>query len=570
MKYKQDTLKGIYKRVVGSMSGLSDVGVELHEQTCPHFDPTDNVVRMPTEISWASNEEESFHLGRGIVVHEAGHVLFAPDFDTKEQEEAEFFNVFADVNNEWKVVQLWPHLKKPLADKTTVLVSKKPELLKSDNPFMQILMRCEKISDLKPEYPKDYNPILKKFVETTSQEFHKQGIAEATGDELVKFTREVYRQWCKLHQQQKEKQHDINNLMKELGDLIKNGATNEDIKAKNAEIKKAAGNRAKFKDKVVGVRKVPKPKEENYNKLTLEELKERLKEAKEKVNDSSGGGWGCSNIENDQVVLQMEPGGEENIDYDDKEAYKKGKIINRMLKRKIALQDDYEKRHRSGRIDLDEVRRQVSMAGRIYKESVFERNNSFTRGGEWAIEVLVDCSGSMNGHKMSAAKQLFATLGHALDGIPNVHYALTGFQAANGVTDIIIKKFRDRRIDFKKLNKLQADNANADGYNIRESANRLLKFRNMKKIMVVISDGQPAYKNGIEDTKKAVQQSENMGISVIGIGIDGCTEQSLRNIYPNNYLFKDTDDMPNDITNLILSSLGQKEKKKLVKTHWEK
>ena len=184
--------------------------------------------------------------------------------------------------------------------------------------------------------------------------------------------------------------------------------------------------------------------------------------------------------------------------------------------------------------------------------------------------MLVDCSGSMNGHKMSAAKQLFATLGHALDGIPNVHYALTGFQAANGVTDIIIKKFRDRRIDFKKLNKLQADNANADGYNIRESANRLLKFRNMKKIMVVISDGQPAYKNGIEDTKKAVQQSENMGISVIGIGIDGCTEQSLRNIYPNNYLFKDTDDMPNDITNLILSSLGQKEKKKLVKTHWEK
>lgn len=571
-KYKQDTLKGIYRRVVSSMSGLSEVGVELHEQTCPHFDPNKNVVRMPTEISYASDDEEGFQVGRGIVVHEAGHVLFAPKFDTKEQDEAEWFNVFADVNNEWKVTQLWPHLKQPLRNKTRLLFKKKPEILQSDNPFLQVLMRTDKLCDLKPTFPKDYNPQLTKFVETTSQEFHDKGIAEATGDELVKFTRKIYRRWCKLHQQSKEKKHDINNLMKELGDLIKNGATTEEIEAKNAEIKRAAGSRPKFKDKipVSVVRETPQSKTKNYNGLTLEELKERLKETEAKIGNKAGGSWGCEEINNPSSVYEMPPDGKEQINYDMEEAYKKGKIINKMLKRKIALQDDYEKRHRSGRIDFDEIRRQVSNVGRIYKESIFQRTNFFSRGGEWAIEVLLDCSGSMNGHKMSQAKQMFATLGYALDGIPNVHYALTGFKANEHVVDYTVKKFNERRLSMDKLNRLNAGGGNADGYNIRSASNRLLKFRNMKKILVIISDGQPAYENGIDDTKLAVQQAEQRGIGVIGIGIEGCTQKSLQAIYPKNYLFHNTDNMPNDVTNLILSSLGQKDKLKLVKRSWEK
>lgn len=570
MKYKIKTLKGIYGRVVGSMSGLSDVEVELHEQICPHFDPNRNTVCMPTEISYASNEEESFQVGRGIVVHEASHVLFAPNFKTKFEDEAEWFNVFADVNNEWKVTQLWEHLKKPLADKTKILFKKKPEILNSDSPFLQVLMRTDMIAGLKPSYPKDYNSKLKKFVETTTADFHKQKIAEATGKDLIKFTRKIFRRWQKLYDCNEKKQHDINNMMKELGDMIKNGATDEEIKTKQAQIKKAAGNGMKYKDKSNKVIRETPGKEKNYNHLTLEELKERLKETDEKIQATAGGGWGCSEINNKIKVEEVEPSGEERIDYDTKDAYVKGKIINKMLKRKIALQNDFEKRHRSGRLDLEEIRKQVGMAGRIYKETIFQRDNNFTRGGQWAIEVLVDCSGSMGSHKMSAAKKLFATLGYALNGIPNVHYALTGFQANGGIRDIIVKRFNERRTDFRKVNRLDSGDGNADGYSIRSASNRLLKFKNMKKVLVVISDGQPAYERGIEDTAEAVKQAEHFGIGVIGIGIEGCTETALQTIYPTNYLCLDTESMPNDITNLILSSLGQKDKKQLVKKNWEK
>ena len=91
----------------------------------------------------------------------------------------------------------------------------------------------------------------------------------------------------------------------------------------------------------------------------------------------------------------------------------------------------------------------------------------------------------------------------------------------------------------------------------------------MKKVMIVISDGQPAYNDGIDDTKKSVKQAEHFGIGVIGVGIPGCTLKSLAEIYPHRYMFEQTDTLSKDLTNLILSKLGQKDKVKLVKRRWE-
>lgn len=121
-----------------------------------------------------------------------------------------------------------------------------------------------------------------------------------------------------------------------------------------------------------------------------------------------------------------------------------------------------------------------------------------------------------------------------------------------------------------KLEMLGAGGGNCDGLNIREAGKRLLKFRNMKKILVVISDGQPAYIEGIDDVKKKVQVAERFGINVIGIGIEGCCEESLKDMYPTNYMFEDTENLHTELTNLILAALGQRDKIKLVKRVWER
>ena len=576
-KYNQKTLNGIYKRVVGAMSGLSDINVEINPQVTPHWDPTARAIRMPLTISYAENDEEDFIMGRGICVHEAGHVLFCPDYEPKDKDAAEWFNVFADCNNEYKVTELWPHLKEPLSNKTTTLIKRKPELLKSDNPFLQVLMRCDKLSDLKPEFPENYSPFLTEFVELVSDKFHTGHIYKATGRQLMEFTDWVDSQWSPLKNKFKEElggsgaSGKICKLQKELGDLIKARATKEEIAGKKEEIANAAKKPEWFKDEVDRrMVRVAASGESEFNDKTLDELKEMLKQPKPTGTVDSEGGWGCSDTIDASGITQMEVEIEERAPPIDKtEAYKVGKQINRALKRKVALQEDFEKNHRSGRMDIDAVRRQVGQMGQVYKENVFERTNDFSRGGQWAVEVLCDCSGSMGQYKMQKAKQALATLGYALDGLPNVHYALTGFTENSGPVDVMIKKFGEKKINIKKLDGLAAGGGNCDGFNIRSSAKRLLRFKNMKKVMIVISDGQPAYNDGIDDTKKSVKQAEHFGIGVIGVGIPGCTLKSLAEIYPHRYMFEQTDTLSKDLTNLILSKLGQKDKVKLVKRRWE-
>ena len=583
-KYNQKTLNGIYKRIVGSMSGLADIDVEINPQISPHWDPVHRTIRMPLTISYASNEDEDFMLGRSICIHESSHVLFCPEYDPKDKDNAEWFNVFADCNNEYKVTELWPHLKKPLGDKTKILVKKNPDILKSDNPFIQVLMRCDKLADLKPEFPTNYSPVLTNFVELISKEFHEQDIHLATGQQLTAFTDWVNAQWHTLKNIKEEEGADGNGeickLMKELGELIKNGASDEEIADKKKEIEDAKGDKQSWFKEDVDKRMV-RPADaagsaSNYNGYTLEELKEMLKKIKEKSGvQGSEGGWGNAQID-DSKVVQTRPS---SFDLDNKErldlipdkhdAYKTGKQVNQALKRKVQLQTDFEKRHRSGRLDFEEIRRQVGQMGRVYKENVFERENDFSRGGQWAIEVLCDCSGSMNGVKMARAKQALTTLGYALDGIPNIKYALTGFNFCDSIQDIQVKKFSDRKFDIRSLEMLQAEGGNCDGHNIRSATKRLTRFKNVKKVLVVISDGQPAYNNGIEDTKRAVKLAEHYGVKVIGIGIPGCTLKSLEEIYPTRYMFEQTKELHKDLTNLILAALGQKEKIKLVKRKWE-
>ena len=118
------------------------------------------------------------------------------------------------------------------------------------------------------------------------------------------------------------------------------------------------------------------------------------------------------------------------------------------------------------------------------------------------------------------------------------------------------------------LKRMHALYGNCDGHHIRSAMNRLRKFHNMRKILVVISDGQPAYQDGIDDTKRAVQQATHARIKVIGIGIEGATLKTLDEIYPTKYLFEKTANLHTELSNLILSSL-QPEKYRLVKNRWE-
>ena len=581
MKYKKKVLAGIYRRVVGAMSGLKGIKVELHEQVTPHYDPDKSTIFMPPKISFATNEEDAFTFGRGITVHEASHVLFAPDLRKEihkvpkdEWEDfREWINVFADINNEYKVTEIWEHLKEPLHDKTVAILKAHPEKLETDNPFIQVLLRIHPFGDLKAKFPKDYNPDLKKFVEATVSSFQKQEVHRIKARALVKYTHNVFEEWAKVkdqHERDKQASDELQGLMRDLGAAIKAG-NDPARKAIQKKIDKLNLGKGWFKegpDRRL-LRKNKDVSGGDYNNIDIEDIKKMLREkAKDEAKIGlKKGGWGTQKMPKTKDIPLRQPAEDEspfNYPFDIDEAYTEGKQINRKLRKKVALQEDFATRQRSGIVDFNEVRRQVNSAGRLTSSQVFERKPQYNKGGEWAISVLIDCSGSMGaGSKMSNAKQALATLAYALDGLPYVHYELRGFTTGgmHGPEEIKIKNFEQRKMNIESIKKLAAEAGNCDGFHILASVKRLRRFKNMKKLMVVISDGQPAYENGLEHTAEAVKIAERYGIKVLGIGIEGCHLATLESCYPFNYFFHNSSELDEELTKLILDALKNKRKK---------
>jgi len=238
-------MEGIYRRVLGAMSGFSDINVEIVDEVVPHWDIQKKTVRMPPCISFCEDEDEEFLVARGIVVHEGSHVIFCPSTKKKidsfkeeqdKKEWAELFNVFVDCNNEWKVAEVFPHLRETLGEKTEILLkSKQKDMQKIDHPFVQVLLRCDKLVNWEKvgweiEYPDDYNPDLKNFVEETVKAFHKGNMQDVSGEKLMDFTTKIHNNWKKIRDSQKQDTSGLQDLIDRMGDAIAKGDEEEQKK----------------------------------------------------------------------------------------------------------------------------------------------------------------------------------------------------------------------------------------------------------------------------------------------------------------------------------------------------
>ena len=144
--------------------------------------------------------------------------------------------------------------------------------------------------------------------------------------------------------------------------------------------------------------------------MDIEELKQKLSELK------AGTGTKKEELseeyETEEVQIE-ETGGE---GHDENASRIAGNKIKNILKRKIRLQDSFLKGHRSGRVDLDSIRKQIAKTGRVTANNVFERTKSSdSRGGKWACSILIDASGSMAGMFLQQAKTVLASFASAFD-----------------------------------------------------------------------------------------------------------------------------------------------------------
>lgn len=165
-------------------------------------------------------------------------------------------------------------------------------------------------------------------------------------------------------------------------------------------------------------------------------------------------------------------------------------------------------------------------------------------GGEWnkrvfydkqdcrtlntAITLLVDWSGSMQGTKMKLACHSTQRLLDTFDRALHVPCEIISFTGGWNDMDLgIIKSFNERSVTSedvdRRLTTFEAyTSGNPDGDAIMWAAERLNARREMRKVMIVLSDGSPAGGSGDSGTvlTASIAEVRRMGIEIHGIGIE--------------------------------------------------
>lgn len=184
--------------------------------------------------------------------------------------------------------------------------------------------------------------------------------------------------------------------------------------------------------------------------------------------------------------------------------------------------------YKSGkRIDVQKEIR--SEAGGIDDLNVFKRKE-MPLEQDYAIEILIDLSGSMQGEKIEETYKAFIVIAEALKSI-GIKLSITGFNDR-------LHSFKDFDEDYddnkrekseEMLSEVKSSRAryNDDGFAVREVSNRLNKREEKIKILLVLSDGEPEPSSAHSDIDllDVVEKIEQDGkVRIIGLGVGRGTE----------------------------------------------
>lgn len=219
--------------------------------------------------------------------------------------------------------------------------------------------------------------------------------------------------------------------------------------------------------------------------------------------------------------------------------------------------------HRAGRLHSPSLYRVLQNDPRVFQRKEEHQSK------DTAVMLLVDNSGSMNGAKMATAMQASYALAQTLErvNIPNEiigfttgslsHAAVTQYhqETAKGIrfcraSTIVMpvyKQFSERvtpavkrRIAYQ-VNVQYGLNNNTDGESLEYAALRLIPRRERRKVMLVLSDGQPVGSGSGWHLKDTVKKLTKMGIETVGIGINS---NAVENFYPRSMVLNRVEDLP--------------------------
>lgn len=197
-----------------------------------------------------------------------------------------------------------------------------------------------------------------------------------------------------------------------------------------------------------------------------------------------------------------------------------------------------------------------------------------------AVSLVIDCSGSMSGNKIEVARQTGLALGESLKAL-GISFEMVGFNTTSSfgmyertkgldkegserfnrfgeaLNHMIFKSFDST--DLSGICRAEAGGANADGESITWAAKRLALRREKRKIMIVLSDGQPSYSGANHvvlagDLKRVTLMLPKIGIETIGVGIQ---DSSVQHFYEEYVVINDISKLSSSVVRKLALKLEE-------------
>lgn len=175
-----------------------------------------------------------------------------------------------------------------------------------------------------------------------------------------------------------------------------------------------------------------------------------------------------------------------------------------------------------------------------------------------AVQIMVDGSGSMSGHKAEIAADAADILCQAFAGPLRIKTAVHGFDASNTNRIYPYKEFAEIVQPGVIASKARGCgfSGNADGDAVLWALGNIIKRPEHRKIIVVLSDGMPSDGTHVIDPgsmlKHAIEAARKRGVQVYGIGIE---DSSVKHFYGSDCkVIKNASELPQ----AIIETLRQK------------
>jgi hypothetical protein len=233
--------------------------------------------------------------------------------------------------------------------------------------------------------------------------------------------------------------------------------------------------------------------------------------------------------------------------------------VRRLIQIKAKSQTQYGVKR--GKLDQSRLSR-ICFNAPGFNERIF-KNKIENKVLDAAISVLVDMSGSMNGDKAFYALASSLLINEVCSTL-NIPVEIVGFSDGYAPSRcispsmFIYKSFSDLRVsedDFKEYFASSSNFmlGNPDGENILWAHDRLIKRKEKKRLLIVMSDGSPAASKGMDGLEKFTSRvikeiEESKKVDIYGLGL--CSD-SVTGFYKHHSVVRKPEEIPGNLIELI-------------------